>query len=178
MPDSRKLILYIAASLDGYIATNAGDLDFLSAVEKPGEDYGYADFIAGIDTVILGRKTYEKVLSFGIPFPHADKKTFVVTRTEKPAEGTIVFYTKSLAELVSALKQENGKNIFCDGGGEIVHELLKQQLIDELIVSYIPVLLGEGIPLFKPGRPQQPLELVSAKSFEKGLVQLHYRCKK
>lgn len=170
----RKLILYIATSLDGYIATPEGDLGFLSVVEQPGEDYGYSTFIKTIDTVILGRKTYDKVLSFGIPFPHADKRTYVITRTPRATEGNIVFYTGSLPELVAQLKNENGKNIFVDGGAEVVHELMRHNLIDEFVISTIPVFLGEGIPLFRSGRPQLKLQLISSTSFEKGLVQSHY----
>jgi dihydrofolate reductase len=175
MVNERKVFLYIAMSIDGYIATKDGDLSFLSIVEQANEDYGYAEFIKTIDTVILGRKTYDKVLSFGIPFPHADKKTFVITRTTKPKEGNITFYSGDLKELVVNLKKEEGKNIFVDGGAEVVNELMKQNLIDEYVLSIIPVFLGDGILLFKNGRPQTKMELVNSKQFEKGLVQLHYR---
>lgn len=77
--------------------------------------------------------------------------------------------------LIQDLKSKEGKNIYCDGGAEIVNELLKNKLIDELIISIIPVLLGDGTKLFKDGRPELTLELVSTKSFEKGLTQLHYK---
>lgn len=171
---NRKLILYIAMSLDGYIAAPGDNIDFLSAVESPGEDYGYGAFIETVDTVILGRRTYDKVLSFGIPFPHADRQTFVITRESRPAEGNVQFYSGNIKLLVEQLKSEQGKNIFCDGGAQVVNELLKHQLIDEFYLSVIPVLLGDGTTLFKAGRPQEDLKLVSATSFERGLVQLHY----
>jgi len=170
----RKVILYIAMSLDGYIATKDDNIDFLSIVEKNGEDYGYFDFVNTIDTVIMGRKTYEKVLSFGIGFPHADKECYILTRTEKPAEGNLHFYNKKLSDLINSLKSKTGKNIFCDGGAETVHLLLQEKLIDEIIISVIPVLLGAGIRLFKGEEPEQNLKLISTKSFEKGLVQVHY----
>ncbi|MCF0074771.1 dihydrofolate reductase family protein [Dyadobacter sp. CY261] len=172
---ARKVILYIAASLDGYIASRDEDLSFLSIVEKPGEDYGYADFIQTVDAVILGRRTYDKVLSFGIGFPHAEKECYIVTRTPRAQEGNIRFYTSDLQTLIIDLKQRKGKNIFVDGGAEVVHRMMKDDLIDELIISIIPIFLGDGIRLFQDGRPEQNLELVSSKSFEKGLVQLHYR---
>lgn len=121
----RKLILYIATSLDGYIAKQDNDLDFLKIVEKEGEDYGYAEFIANTDTIILG-----------------------------------------------------GKNICCDGGAEIVNELLNSDLIDEFIISVVTILVGNGIKLFKDGRPEQQLELVNVKTFGTGLTQLHYKQKK
>jgi dihydrofolate reductase len=170
----RKLILYIATSLDGYIAQPNDDLSFLNLVQKEGEDYGYHAFIGNVDTVIVGRKTYDWVMAQVAEFPHADKETYVITRTERPQKGKVHFYTSDLTQLVRRLKSVEGKNIFCDGGAEVVNELLKNKLIDELIISVIPVLTGEGTRLFKDGRPFQTLQLVSAKSFDTGLVQLHY----
>jgi dihydrofolate reductase len=173
---NRKVILYIATSLDGYITQPNDDLSFLSIVEQEGQDYGYADFIKTVDTVIVGRKTYDKVVSMGFDFPHADKDAYIITRTPKPSIGSVKFYTDDLKSLIDKLKSENGKNIFCDGGAEIVNELLKNDLIDEFIISVIPILVGNGTKLFKDGRPEQKLELVSVKSFDKGLTQLHYKC--
>ncbi|MFN3848719.1 MAG: dihydrofolate reductase family protein [Spirosomataceae bacterium] len=174
MQNSRKLILYIAMSLDGYIAQPNDNLDFLSIVEKEGEDYGYNDFIQTIDTVIVGRKTYDKVLSMGYDFPHADKESYIITRTQRPPIGNITFYTEDLKTLVENLKAKEGKNIFCDGGAEIVNELLKHNLIDEFYISIIPIMIGSGTPLFKDERPETNLKLISTKAYEKGLVQLHY----
>lgn len=170
----RKMVLYIATSLDGCIAKPGDDLSFLSIVQQQGEDYGYGAFIETIDTVILGRKTYDWVMTQVSEFPHADKETYVITRTARPATGKIQFYTGSLKELVIKLKKKKGKNIFVDGGAETVHELLKEKLIDELYISVIPVLLGDGVRLFKDGRPEQLLQLYSSKKFDTGLVQLHY----
>ena len=172
---NRKVVLYIAMSLDGYIAKPNDDLGFLSIVEQEGQDYGYEEFIKTVDAVILGRKTYEKVISMGFGFPHINKDAYIITRTPRPAIGSVKFYTGELKSLIEKLKSENGKNIFCDGGAEIVNELLKQDLIDELIISIIPILVGDGTKLFIDGRPEQKLEFVSVKSFEKGLTQLHYK---
>lgn len=177
MTTDRKVILYIATSLDGYIAQPNDDLSFLSIVEQEGQDYGYSDFIKSVDAVIVGRKTYDKVISMGFDFPHADKDAYIVTRTPRPNIGSVKFYTGDLKSLVNKLKSETGKNIFCDGGAEIVNELLKVDLIDEFIISVIPILVGNGTKLFKDGRPEQKLELVSVKSFDKGLTQLHYKRK-
>lgn len=172
---NRKLILYIATSLDGYIAKLNDDLSFLSLVEQEGQDYGYADFLKTVDTVIVGRKTYDKVVSFGFDFPHADKDVFIITRTPRPDIGSAKFYTGDLKSLIDRLKSEKGKNIFCDGGAEIVNELLKDNLIDEFIISVIPILVGNGTKLFQDGRPELKLELISTKQFEKGLAQIHYK---
>jgi dihydrofolate reductase len=171
----RKVVLYIATSLDGFIAKPNDELDFLSIVEQEGQDYGYADFIKTIDTVIVGRKTYDKVISMGFDFPHADKDSYIITRTPRPNIGSIKFYTDDIKSLIYKLKSEKGKNIFCDGGAEIVNELLKHNLIDEFIISIIPILVGNGTKLFKDDRPELKLELISTKQFESGLVQLHYK---
>ncbi|MFB9055920.1 dihydrofolate reductase family protein [Mariniflexile ostreae] len=176
----RKLSLFIATSLDGYIAKPNDDLNFLNLVEKEGEDYGYAKFNSTIDTLIIGRKTYDYVLKEIGPshYDNGERDVYVITRTERPDVGKIKFYTGNLTELVWKLKNENGKNIYCDGGAEIITELLKNDLIDEFIISVVPILLGNGIRLFKDGRPEQLLEFVSAKTYDTGLAQLYYKRKK
>jgi dihydrofolate reductase len=176
----RKLSLFIATSLDGYIAKPNDDLSFLKIVEKEGEDYGYAEFTANIDTVIIGRKTYDYVLK-EIGASHYDngqRDVYVITRTARPSVGRTTFYSGNLTELVQRLKSEKGKNIYCDGGAEIINELLQCDLIDEFIISVIPILVGKGTRLFKDNRPEQQLEFVKAKTFETGLMQLHYKRKR
>jgi dihydrofolate reductase len=175
----RKISLFIATSLDGYIAKPDDDLSFLKLVEKEGEDYGYAEFTDTIDTLIIGRKTYDYVLK-EIGSSHYDngqRDVYVITRTQRPNVGRTTFYTGNVTELVERLKSESGKNIYCDGGAEIINELLKHDLIDEIIISVIPILLGKGTRLFKDGRPEQTLEFVRAKTFDTGLAQLHYKRK-
>jgi len=176
----RKLSLFIATSLDGYIAKPHNDLGFLKTVEKEGEDYGYAEFTATIDTIILGRKTYDYVLKEigSFHYGNGQRDVYVITRTEKPGVGKTTFYTGNLTELIQRLKSESGKNIYCDGGAEIINELLTNNLIDEFIISIIPILVGDGTRLFKEGRPEQQLELLNTKTFDTGLTQLHYRRKK
>lgn len=175
--ESRKLILYISCSLDGFIAKPNDNLDFLNIVRKEGEDYGYYDFVSTVDTVIVGRKTYDWVVGQGYEFPHADKETYIITRQERPKQGNLTFYNGDLKELVTGLKARNGENIFCDGGSETLNQLLSEKLFDELIISIIPVLVGNGTRLFKDGRPEQELELVSSGNYDTGLVRLHYRMK-
>ncbi len=176
----RTLSIFIAASLDGYIAKPNDDLSFLKLVEKEGEDYGYTEFTANIDTIIIGRKTYDWVLGkIGAShYDNGERNVYVITRNEKPGVGKTTFYTGDLTELVQQLKRENGKNIYCDGGAEIVNELLKNDLIDEFIISVIPVLVGDGTRLFEDGRPEQQLEFLGAKTFDTGLTQLHYKRKR
>lgn len=171
---SKRTILYIASSIDGYIAKHNDDLSFLSLVEKKGEDYGYGDFIKTIDSVILGRKTYDWIMAQVPEFVHNDKQTFVITRTAKPSIDSTHFYTENVSDLIAELKTQPGKNIFIDGGAEIVTMLLKEKLIDEIVLSIIPILLGDGVRLFKDQRPEELFKLMSCKSFDTGLVQLHY----
>lgn len=166
-------------SLDGYIAKPNDDLSFLKQVEKAGEDYGYTEFTATVDTLIIGRKTYDYVLKEIGPshYDNGQRDVYVITRSQRPQVGRTTFYTGDLPALVKRLKSENGKNIYCDGGAEVINELLTYELVDEFIISVIPVLLGDGIRLFKAGRPEQVLELVTTKQFDTGLTQLHYRKK-
>lgn len=175
----RKVSLFIATSLDGYIAKPNDDLSFLKIVEKEGEDYGYTEFTENIDTLIIGRKTYDYVLKELGPshYDNGKRDVYVITRTEKPNVGRTTFYTGNLTDLVKQLQSENGKNIYCDGGSEIINELLKNDLVDEFIISVVPVLLGNGTRLFKDGRPEQELRFVSAKTYETGLTQLYYKRK-
>ena len=176
----RKISLFIAMSLDGYIAKPNDDLGFLKLVEKEGEDYGYAEFKANIDTIIIGRKTYDWVQrEIGTShYDNGERNVYVITRTERQNVGKTTFYTGNITDLVQQLKSETGKNIYCDGGAEIVNELLKSDLIDEFIISIVPVLVGNGTRLFKDGRPEQLLELVNSKTFDTGLTQLHYKRKR
>ena len=174
MNEKRKVVLYIAESLDGFIAKEDNDISWLSIVEKPNEDYGYNDFVNTIDTVIMGRKTYEKVLSFGIEFPHKDKKSYVLSRTLEGTNENVEFYNGNINDLTKMLKSEDGKNIFIDGGAEVVREFRNENLIDEYIISIIPVLLGKGIRLFKDSDMENKLKLIESKVFDSGLVQLRY----
>lgn len=169
----RKLISFVAMSLDGYIAKPDGDISFLSKVEKEGQDYGYSAFLGTIDTIIVGRKTYDKILSIGFDYP-SDKEIIIVTRNIKPDKDNLKYYSGSPATLVDELKSKKGKNIFCDGGSEVLNELISENQIDEFYISIIPVILGDGIPLFRKGLPPADLKLVKSEEFDTGLIKLHY----
>lgn len=180
-----KVILYIAMSLDGYIADIEGNIDFLNIAELEGEDYGYNNFTNTINTLIWGRKTYDKVMSFGIDFPYPNKRVIVLSKTLTGKNENVEFYTGDLKTLINSIKETNNseinyekksevKHIYCDGGGEIVAELLKNNLIDKLIITIIPHLLGSGIRLFKNNLPPQKLKFLQSNSYRNGVVQLHY----
>ncbi len=173
----RTVILYIAMSLDGYIARVDNTIDWLSVVEQQGEDYGYSDFVGSVDTVIMGRKTYEKVLTFGGEFPHKGRMCYVLSRTQSGTNEHVTFFNGAAADLVRKLKQKGGANIFVDGGADVVNSLMTVNLIDKFVLSVIPVFLGSGIPLFQSGRPEQLLKLTNSFTFPSGLVQLWYEKK-
>lgn len=170
----RKVILYIAASIDGYIATKDGNIDFLKSVHSDGEDYGYGPFIKTVDTVIMGRKTYDKILSFAIDWPHGDKKCYVLSRSKSGRDENVHFYNGSVSDLIHNIRKETGLNIYCDGGSDLVYALMQAGLIDQFVISVIPCLLGNGIKLFRDGTPANTLQLKTIKSFKSGLVQACY----
>jgi dihydrofolate reductase len=174
MERESKVVLYIATSLDGYIARDNGDIDWLSIVQTPGEDYGYNQFIKSVDTVIMGRKTYEKVVSFGIGFPHRNKSCYVLTRSGRTGDENVEFYSGDVESLIQDIRRKRDGNIFVDGGAEIIHEFMLKDLIDVFVISVVPVLLGSGIRLFREGWKEKKLALRDSRSFPSGLVQSTY----
>lgn len=171
----RKVILYIALSIDGYIAAPGDDLDFLSVVQREGEDYGYSELLAATDTLITGRKTYEWVVKEVGTYPNQDRKVYVIGSSSPTIVGNIEWYQGDVAELIHRLKQVNSdKHIFCEGGAQLASSLLRAGLIDEMILSVIPVIIGDGIRLFERSIGKTALRLVKSRQFDSGLVQLHY----
>jgi dihydrofolate reductase len=151
---NKKLCLFIAMSLDGYIAKPDGDISFLDEMNQEDEDYGYSAYMETIDTIILGRKTYDKIRSMGVENPYGNRDVYVLTRTQREKSGKTIFYSADLKELAMTLKSKTGKNIYCDGGAEIVQQLLNMDLIDEMTISIVPVILGSGIRLFSESIPE------------------------
>ncbi len=175
---SKNIILYIAASLDGFIARKDGSVDWLSPYEKGQEDYGYNDFYKKTGTVIMGNNTYKQVSSFG-EFPYRGKDCFVFTRNkDKLKDENVTFVSKGAKDFISQLNLKDNKNIWLVGGASIVDEFLKSDLIDEFIITIIPILLGDGIQLFKGRSNEKKLKLIDVKTFDPGLVQLHYKRKR
>lgn len=182
-----EVILYIAASVDGYIASSDGAVDWLDAVWEPGDstddnpspagDYGYADFVAGVGVVLIGRVTYEQILSFGGDYPYPGTAGYVFSRSQagKQDEHAQFVDGADLPGLVSRLKGEQDKNIWLVGGGQLVREFLRRDLIDRMELFILPVILGAGIPLFPPATPRRRLTLAKCQSYPGGAVQLSYR---
>jgi len=175
MTEERRVVVFIAMSLDGYISKLDGDISFLSAIEQDGEDYGYSEFIKSVDTVIMGRKTFDLGFETGFDSPHPDKEVYILSGSERAENGLAKYFKGSLKGLVTDLKGSPGKNIYCDGGAEVINALLSENLIDELLISIVPVMLGDGISLFKSGRPDSEMELINTMHYNNGLVQLHYK---
>lgn len=147
----REVILYTALSIDGLIAGQDGNIEWLHDTEftKPGEDYGYMDFYAGIDTTLMGNNTYRMIKSFDVPFPYPEKKNYVFSRSsEQSHDEHVQFIKNDIQNFVHKLKKNPGKNIWLVGGGEINTLLLLSGLIDRLIITLFPVVLGKGIPIF------------------------------
>ncbi|WP_298517474.1 dihydrofolate reductase family protein [uncultured Kordia sp.] len=175
----RKLILHIAISIDGKIARVNGDVDWLDAIpHKEGVDYGFYEMYNSIDTTIQGNKTYQKVLSWNIPFPYKEKKNYVFTSNPALKDNEDVsFITKDHIEFVKSLKLQEGKDIWLIGGGQINAMLLKENLVDELQIFIMPIVIPEGIPLFGELLNDQQFELISTESYESGVVGLIYKPK-
>lgn len=165
--------VYIAASLDGFIARPSGAIDWLSIVERPGEDYGWKAFFDSVDTLLMGRKTYETALGFNA-WPYAGKRCVVLTHEAPSSRHGEAFYRGDLTELVDRLGKEGARRVYVDGG-TVIAQLLAAQLIDDVTVSVIPILLGEGVPLSPKMGGDVRLALTDHRAFESGLVQLRYR---
>ncbi|MCB0819557.1 MAG: dihydrofolate reductase [Bacteroidetes bacterium] len=170
-----KVILNIACSLDGFIAGENDNIDFLNSVAKEGEDYGYSEFYSGVGTVILGRKTFEKVLTLtGGVNPHSEKAVWVLSRTSASPVAEVNYYNGDVSGLIKEIIRGSDKDVYCDGGAEVVLLLMNLNLIDEMIISIIPTILGKGTKLFKDGISPVNLKLNKSESFSTGLVQLRY----
>jgi len=172
----RKVILYIAASVDGKIARADGSVDWLDEIQPPdGEDFGYGALMDRIDTTLMGRKTCQQVLSFDVPFPYSGLKNYVFTRkTDLQRHKEIDYVQTDPVDFVQKLKQQPGKDIWLIGGGQLNSLLLNSKVIDEIQLFVIPVVLGAGIPLFHAATQTRRLQLTSQKSFSNGVVELNY----
>ncbi len=175
--NERKLVLYIAQSLDGYIATKDDSLEWLFHVEGEG-DNGYSDFYESVDTILIGNRTYDWIMDFEKGnFPYKGKECYVFSRTPKVNTEYVQFVQGDILPFVNKLKKQSGKNIWMVGGGNLLHPFLEENLIEELIVTIAPTVIGDGLPLFKPGDYKLNLKLKGTRTFNQ-FVELHYEVKK
>lgn len=172
---SLKVSVYIATSLDGFIARKNGDIDWLPTPTEGGEDFGYADFMSTVDTIVMGRNTFEKVLTFG-GWPY-DKKVVVLTSRDLTLPTNLIDKVESLhlspRKLIHELELRGMRHIYLDGGVTI-QRFIQEGLVNELTLTTIPILIGEGLPLFGALKKDVPLELIHATSFTNGFVQKKY----
>ncbi|MBC8040094.1 MAG: dihydrofolate reductase [Opitutaceae bacterium] len=175
MGTMKKTTLYIAASLDGFIARTNGDVDWLPVPVEGGEDYGYAAFLDTVDTLVMGRKSYEQSLTFG-PWPYGGRRCVVFSGTRGgQRDAQAEFVDGDIAACVRELKAETGQGgIWLFGGAEVVAACLAGDVVDEIILTTVPVLLGEGIRLFPETTWMTRLRLEDIRSFADGLVQQRY----
>jgi dihydrofolate reductase len=173
----RRVIVNIATSADGYIARPDGDLEWLTSRPAPKGFYGMNTFMKAIDTVLLGRKTYEASLRLGAAFDSKKSRTIVFSRHAPPADAPsgVEFASDAIGSFVQRLREQPGKDLWLMGGGDLIASFLDEQAIDEFVVSIAPVFIGDGIPLIARRHRHVPLELLSTERFEDGVVQLHYR---
>ncbi|UOG74722.1 dihydrofolate reductase family protein [Hymenobacter tibetensis] len=169
----RRVVFYIAASLDGYIASSDGSVDWLPALAD--EDYGYAEFLASVDTTLMGRTTYEQVLTFG-EWSYPTLTNYVFTR-QPPAKAhpSVGFVVEDPVEFVGKLRREAGDTIWLIGGSTLAAPLLAAGLVDELMLFVVPRLLGAGIPLWHPQEQPRALQLLHTRTWPDGMTLLHYR---
>ncbi len=165
----RKIILYIAMSLDGFIAREDGKVDWLDEFNETGEDYGYNEFYSSINSIIMGNNTYRQ---FGgtkeFEDYYKDKPIYVFSKKEKGK--------KKNATYVNDFKfvDKLDGNVWMLGGAKIADEFLRRGMIDEMIISIIPIVLGKGIRLFEENDVEKKLKLVESKAYDIGLVQVRY----
>lgn len=173
-----KASVYVGLSLDGFIARTDGDIAWLDSCtfDGPDEDYGYQTFLDSVDVLVLGRKSFEKVLTFG-DWPYGSKPVVVWSQTGveiPPAiSGTVERWSGTPAEIVERLSARGAQHLYIDGG-QTVQSFLRAGLISDIILSRLPILIGTGIPLFGPLVADVMLRHVKTRAYPSGLVQSRY----
>lgn len=163
----RKVILYLGVSLDGYLADADGGVDWLEVYHPGGaEDDGYRAFFEGVDTILMGMKTYLQIVTELSPnnWPYRKKKSVVFTHRKMHSTEFVEFVSGDAADFVSQLRKQQGKDIWVCGGAELVSQLIQADAIDVYDITILPVLLGSGIPLFRQGNPLTELRLEQLKA--------------
>ncbi|MEM6722582.1 MAG: dihydrofolate reductase family protein [Bacteroidota bacterium] len=168
--------LFIAQSLDGYIASPNGSIDWLEAWPNPDQsDYGYSTFYETIGTVLMGRKTYETVLSFeDIPWHYSDSDCIVFTHQKNLNIGSprTILLDQIDINILNQLRKQSKKDLWVVGGGQLIRQFLELGAIDEMIISTVPILIGQGLPLFPSGHYYQGFKTIGVQQFESGITNL------
>lgn len=172
-----KTSVFIATSIDGYIARKDGDINWLTTFSPPTneteeKDCGFAKFYSSIDVLVLGRNSYQTVLNFD-PWPYEGKRVIVLSSTLKSVSKKVELFSGDIHQLLKNLQADNVKHVYVDGGVTI-SRFMNADLIDHLTISIIPVVLGSGIPLFSDIHNDKWWSLKSSQVYSNGLVQLQY----
>lgn len=167
-----RLSVFIASSLDNYIATTHGKLDWLMAAAAEGEDYGYDTFMQSVDALAMGRGTYDFIADAD-PLPFGGRPVFVFTHRPPPDRDGVTFWDVSPQRAFSRWSQQGIGRVYVDGGS-LISRFLADGLIDDMTLTKVPLLLGSGRPLFHPISRQNAFRLVDVQSFPSGMVSLHY----
>jgi dihydrofolate reductase len=166
---------FVANSLDGFIAREDGSADWLFM----DQDYGMTEFFGTVDVAVMGRKTYDKALELSpgqVLFPNMESHVFSRTKL-KSESGTLRFVSEDVETWTNSVREKPGKDIWLVGGGDLVRQFLQKHLVDEIVLTIHPRLLGSGISLFPQPYPETELELVGCRQYSTGLVQVFYRVK-
>lgn len=168
-----RISVFIARSVDGYIATDDDSLDWLMAAGAEGEDYGFESFLSGIDVVAMGRSTYEFIKDFP-ELPYGDRPVHVFTTKDAAPRDGFEFYARTPQEAVTRWAEQGVGAVYLDGGS-LISQFLDAGLVDEMTLTTVPLLLGSGKPLFHRIATSTPLRLVDSQVFESGMVNLRYQ---
>ena len=174
MSKNRNVVLFIASSLDGYIATEDESLEWLFNVEGEG-DNGITEFYDTVDTILMGKRTYDWIIKENSgEFPYKNKECYVFSRSIIENTEDVKFVNGNINRFVNKLKSQEGKNIWIVGGGELLLSFIEEMLVDEMIITVAPTILGKGIPLFREGNQQLNLSLKGMRRFNQ-FAELRYK---
>ena len=174
MVGKRRFIVQVATSADGFIARSDGSVDWLDSPRLKGT-YGMGTFYRSIDTCVMGRKTYEQAVKFGMPDGYAGKKNYVFSRTlSKAASRKVSLVNEDVGAFAERLRAEKGKHIWVVGGAELIASFLDARVVDEFVLNVIPHVIGSGVPLIAPRQCNVPLKLLGCRTFADGVVSLRY----
>ncbi|MHA1552645.1 MAG: dihydrofolate reductase family protein [Candidatus Heimdallarchaeaceae archaeon] len=169
-----KVVLYISCTLDGFIAREDGSVDFLDRFMEIGEDHGFNDLLKRISVIVMGNRTFQEYSGAEKFYEYyKGKELFVFTREISADHDKVTFVNEDVRTFLENLQTD--KDIWLLGGGKIIEAFHNESLIDEYIISIVPSVIGQGIPLFRQSVVESDLELVKSQSFETGIVNLHYK---
>jgi dihydrofolate reductase len=186
-PGRPEVEAFLALSIDGFIARPDGAIDWLDQAQAgapPGEDFGYAAFAAGIDALVMGRRTFDTVAGFD-PWPYGPRPVHVLTRQPSLAvppalRGTVRVRHEPPRALLASLAEDGVRRVYLDGG-EVVRAFLLEDLVDAVTLTTVPVLIGWGRPLFGPGLERLPgdrrWQVLAVRHWDHGVVQVRWRCR-